>query len=483
MHPNFQIPGEKDLLQPMIKSLSNEHTDEVDDLDVIEGSFFDYLQNKGLKYDLETIENYLLSIKAKQFIILSGGTGTGKTKLAKTYGEFISHQESKLVDFNITIGKGVENGGYTLSRDTFFNNLPPNAKKYMGVYKFIIAGIEGTASIELQPRFWFNKNDPNMDLIDQKMKELNEVNKRTKLQLIFPKSNIGSKNYSVIPVGSNWNDNRHIIGYKNAITGQYNCTDSLNVIIKSNNYPLEPFHLILDEMNLSHVERYFSDIISCMESGEPISLDVEDNCEVPNSISIEDNLFIIGTVNMDETTYMFSPKVLDRANVLEFNPTSASTYLTEQTIYYDPKGDVEFLQNCMNGLECRSMSSKDIILEFDIPENTEFINSLINDLENIQKILTSMKFSFGFRTMDEIMRFMYVSWIYERKGKFVNWKRYFDSQIKQKILPKIHGNSSILNQLKELKKFCQNAGYIRSTSKLEKMISVLESQRYVSFNC
>jgi len=29
-------------------------------------------------------------------------------------------------------------------------------------------------------------------------------------------------------------------------------------------------------------------------------------------------LFIIGTVNVDETTYMFSPKVLDRANVIEF---------------------------------------------------------------------------------------------------------------------------------------------------------------------
>ena len=30
------------------------------------------------------------------------------------------------------------------------------------------------------------------------------------------------------------------------------------------------------------------------------------------------NLFIIGTINVDETTYMFSPKVLDRAHVLEF---------------------------------------------------------------------------------------------------------------------------------------------------------------------
>ncbi len=34
----------------------------------------------------------------------------------------------------------------------------------------------------------------------------------------------------------------------------------------------KPFFLILDEMNLSHVERYFADFLSVMESDEKISL-------------------------------------------------------------------------------------------------------------------------------------------------------------------------------------------------------------------
>ena len=38
---------------------------------------------------------------------------------------------------------------------------------------------------------------------------------------------------------------------------------------------------------------------------------------IPEKIKLPDNLFVIGTVNVDETTYMFSPKVLDRANVIE----------------------------------------------------------------------------------------------------------------------------------------------------------------------
>ena len=57
-----------------------------------------------------------------------------------------------------------------------------------------------------------------------------------------------------------------------------------------------------------------------------------------------------------------------------------------------------------------------------------------------------------------------------------------DSQIHQKILPKIHGNSSILEKLKALRDVCGENGYPKSKEKLVRMTSVLESQRYVSFN-
>ena len=77
-------------------------------------------------------------------------------------------------------------------------------------------------------------------------------------------------------------------------------------------------------MNLSHVERYFSDFLSTMESGENISLHTGGIDSVPPNFSLPKNFFIIGTVNIDETTYMFSPKVLDRANVLEFRVSKES---------------------------------------------------------------------------------------------------------------------------------------------------------------
>ena len=51
-----------------------------------------------------------------------------------------------------------------------------------------------------------------------------------------------------------------------------------------------------------------------------------------HSLNLPDNLFTIGTVNVDETTYMFSPKVLDRANTLEFNTLPAWDYMVSDAM-------------------------------------------------------------------------------------------------------------------------------------------------------
>ena len=61
-------------------------------------------------------------------------------------------------------------------------------------------------------------------------------------------------------------------------------------------------------MNLSYVERYFADFLSHMET--PDLKFVLDG--YPGVLRYPENLFVVGTVNIDETTYMFSPKVLDR---------------------------------------------------------------------------------------------------------------------------------------------------------------------------
>jgi hypothetical protein len=97
-------------------------------------------------------------------------------------------------------------------------------------------------------------------------------------------------------------------------------------------------------MNLAHVEYYFADFLSVLESGrdeegwtkEALRLHSfgksildQDGYPVPPELRLPPNLYIIGTVNIDETTYMFSPKVLDRAFTLEFREVDFSNYPPE----------------------------------------------------------------------------------------------------------------------------------------------------------
>ena len=145
--------------------------------------------------------------------------------------------------------------------------------------------------------------------------------------------------YRIIPVGADWTNREPLLGYPNALKPEeYVKPDSgvIDLIIQANSNPELPHFLILDEMNLSHVERYFADFLSVMESNEEIPLYAEGTVDngVPSKLKVPANLFIIGTVNIDETTNMFSPKVLDRANTIEFriNNNEMKVSSAQQTI-------------------------------------------------------------------------------------------------------------------------------------------------------
>lgn len=138
----------------------------------------------------------------------------------------------------------------------------------------------------------------------------------------------GNSNAKLVAVGADWTNNEKMLGYPDAMhMGRYVHPDTgiLDLVLSAAKNPSNPYFLVLDEMNLSHVERYFADFLSAMESGDSLRLhgasDVMDG--VPPSIVIPKNLWVIGTMNVDETTYMFSPKVLDRAQVLEFRVSAA----------------------------------------------------------------------------------------------------------------------------------------------------------------
>ena len=187
-------------------------------------------------------------------------------------------------------------------------------------------------------------------------------------------------------------------------------------------------------MNLSHVERYFADFLSAMESGGHIHLhEGETWGDVPANITLPKNLFIIGTVNIDETTYMFSPKVLDRANVIEFR-------LTEN----DLEG---FLDNLakpdMASLRAHGATMAGDFVTAALSDENKFSDTdylrtvLLKFFSELKKIGAE----FGYRSAYEISRFCgTLQQLSPDEGDFRDKDRMLDAAIIQKLLPKIHGS-------------------------------------------
>ena len=288
------------------------------------------------------------------------------------------------------------------------------------------------------------------------------------------------KNWLLVPVGADWTDNTKILGFYNPLAdngkGKYEKSSILRLIELANlpeNKDI-PFFIILDEMNLSHVERYFADFLSHMETPE-IDFVIDGYSGL---LKYPKNLFIVGTVNIDETTYMFSPKVLDRANVIEFIPEKESVLdLFKTPLNSNNNTQVDhsnFAKLFLNkSLDIRNGSSKltdDMILEL------QGIFSTLYDLLEISG------YEFSYRTVREIRQ--YISAAYEltiNESNF-NLNSILDEAIIQKILPKIHGSRREIGELlDELEKFCSDKKLELSLKKIQKMKGKLAKVQYASF--
>ena len=297
------------------------------------------------------------------------------------------------------------------------------------------------------------------------------------------KNDSGMTNHLLIPVGADWTDNTKILGYYNPLAdngaGKYEKTDVFRFIERAGANPEIPFFLILDEMNLSHVERYFSDFLSKMEL-----LDYKESSElvffdIPGygKLELPKNLFITGTVNIDETTYMFSPKVLDRANVIEFKPEMEDVL---NSLFETSSGDEEKVAE--PGVAEGFMQLANDIRSGTIPSEVQPILKEIKPiLKSFYTELEKCGFEFAYRTVKEIRLYAIAAYKTAEEKK-PTAAEITDVQILQKILPKIHGNKKqIGNLLDELEKLCEANQLKESLAKIRQMKDKLNRFQYASF--
>lgn len=355
-------------------------------------SVVDYCRDRGFPFEPDLIARYLAAVLTKPLVILVGVSGTGKSKLAELVAEFYSRDQAQAAPGAIAPATG----------DSFV---------------FVPA-----------------KGAPNPD------------------------------RFALVAVRPDWIDNQSILGFVNPITTTYESTQALDLVLRAHTAlgtaadtaAAPRFFMLLDEMNLARVEHYFSDWLACTESrryqpdgsiiqqpvplhrtGETLKTTLNradgstEDMEVPSSLPLPTNLIITGTVNVDETTYGFSPKVLDRAMVLEFDDV-----------------DLERLRSGGSGVMIGGYRFPDDLPPFRLAIAKDYgqIPEIAHQhIMAINQILEGARLHLGYRAANEMALFMAIyNDMLPLDPADNDWLRALDAAILQKVLPRLSGNRAKL---------------------------------------
>jgi hypothetical protein len=226
---------------------------------------------------------------------------------------------------------------------------------------------------------------------------------KTSLPKIFSEAVFA--NCDIIEVESSWKDKNELLGYYNEFSMKYTPKKFTLALYKAAlNQEILTF-ILLDEMNLSRIEYYFSDFLSLMENEENqrelklINIKLnrkEDNQEIDylalengNTLKVPPNVWFIGTANRDESTFVISDKVYDRAHTMNFTKRAPKvrnyTHPLSQKYYDYQSIDKLFKTAKQNG-------------NFDA-ENSELI-------KQVEVLLAPFNISFGNRILKQIEDFV-----------------------------------------------------------------------------
>jgi len=295
---------------------------------------------------------------------------------------------------------------------------------------------------------------------------------KSKLSQLYAEA-IGHKDqngrYLRLAVRPSWNDDRFLLGYQNTITGEYVTEPALDFIIRAEADRDNLYFFCLDEMNLAHVEYYFSQFLSALEE-EPAArklllmseatknrLQKEGkHLDVPSEVIIPTNLLFTGTINVDETIQALSDKVIDRANTLEF-------FDVELDKIPDRRPLPEQITVSASAWQSYFVDQPD--------------TSYRAQILAINTILKKADLGIGFRVLRDIELYL------ANSKNILSPLVAFDLQVKQRILPRVRGSDSetMRGMLGNLIDFVKQNKLSRSQARLEEMKARLGNYGYTSF--
>ncbi len=392
------------------------------------------------KVTLETEKNYNQHVSIDTIrSILNRSIGVGATPLTQNDVEAITSQmggvrpkESELLNY---IKKYIAAKGYYFDDETLYNyHICLKTRPFV-----ILAGLSGTG--------------------------------KSKLSQLYAEAighSVQNKHYLRLAVRPSWNDDRFLLGYLNTITNEYITEPAIDFIMKAEEDRENLYFFCLDEMNLAHVEYYFSQFLSALEEESPkdrrihlVSENVDarlkkrgNNEAMPSFVLIPTNLLFTGTINVDETTQPLSDKVIDRANTIEFFSVELDKVPERQPLP-DPLS--------ISATTWQSYQTSHL--------DTSYRTHIIE----ISKILNSADLGLGYRTLREIELYL------ANSKQLLKPEVAFDLQVKQRILPRVRGTEAILSALDRLSTFLKSYTLVRSEKRLDEMKARLKRDGYTNF--
>jgi len=432
----------------------------------------------GLHYTDAQIATFYTALQTKGFVVLSGISGTGKSKIATGFVEMLPiattlSYESDTHETRLRLSLSaahIKNRLIALPR-AWERVFPPMTDKSYRI-DVVIDGFRGTGLIGRYVsetindlRLTLHKNlatrlghfEPGdvvflEPIVEEESGEIEELIIHSQQQMAADQELLAhqqelKKNHLFLSVRPDWRDSTSLLGYYNPLTQTYEWTEFLKVIIQArDNYngPAEKriaWFVILDEMNLAHVEYYFADLLSVIESGrddagwtrEPLRMTYPETLDdevPPHELKLPPNLYIIGTVNMDETTHAFSPKVLDRAFTIELADVDFSNY----PIVGAGSGEAALTDGEKQSLLTQFTRGGRFALidKNEIGDVVARHPRIRDDLQALNGVLQPHRMHFGYRVFDEICQYLFNN---DENG-MMTFVAAFDQAVFMKVLPK-----------------------------------------------
>ena len=455
------------------------------------------IQSADLQIDANYLATFFTALQLKGFAVLSGPSGTGKTRLAAQFAGILPQpgapEERAHLDANFAV-----NGRL---------HLPPSAARLLCGERASITceGAAFAAKIEnraLILRGAARKCAQKLFASGAPVGVESEIDDagRANFRLLQLAPGEAPSNHLFVPVRPDWSDGKALLGYFNPLLSRYEWTPLTRFLLRADegfrHHDGVAYFVILDEMNLARAEHYFADFLSILESGrdevgrtrEPLRFEFDARASgelPPRELFLPPNLYFVGTLNADETTFALSPKVLDRAWTLQAPPVDFTNYppaldanatdanATKRAALDATVADARAQLNRVftrDGAFARADKSL-------VWRELEAQPRWRDDLQNLNAQLQRSDAGFGYRVFDEIVAFCALA---RQSGAFDSVEIAFDCAVCAKIVPRLSGaQSSIEAPLQILENWALERELRQTMGAINRQIAKLEREGWL----